>query len=664
MKPRRLLFVAVPVLILLLPVGIFFADPAASDEAIARNVTVATVPVGGMAPVDAAVAVTDYETQLLDSNGVFTVNGSTFSLSPEEIGLTADVDAAVQTAADVHKDGGVLRRFVAWLTSFSRTEEVPLEISFDEEAVEAVLDAWEASAVANPAFPGSVAVIDGQIVTEYPRAGQAIDRDFARTQIINEMSRLDKTGVVVPVIDQNPTLTKAAIDAAAADMALLIDDNITLRSNEVGFRVTFTTDQLATAATAVVSEDKSEIQATFDPEVVLAILEPVRSEFEIEPINAQVDVNLETDEMTVIPGRSGTVVDVEGLIEEMRAIGLNGGTGNFPLLVGAEPELTTEEAQALTALKPLGGFTTDHPAGEPRVINIQTMADAVDGTVVAPGDDWSINDHVGERTEAKGYVAAPAIINGQPYCCDHPANIGGGVSQFGTTLFNAVFYSCLEDVEHRPHSLYFTRYPMGREATLGVPGPDVRFRNNTDSPVLIKTAYTDRSITVKMYGDNGGLECTDLTYEPTDVVEYEEELVADEEDVLKPGEKVLDRNGINGFLVKVDRIVTYPDGSQETDLKLAWRYQPLSKRYIVHPCEVTGEPIDCPVQLPSLVGKTWSEALAELEALGLLASRTDGFVDDPEKHDVIVTQDPAPGEWIPAGTTVKLTVGVYEEPSE
>jgi hypothetical protein len=295
------------------------------------------------------------------------------------------------------------------------------------------------------------------------------------------------------------------------------------------------------------------------------------------------------------------------------------------------------------------------------VINIQLMADDVDGAIVMPGDTWSINDYVGERTEAHGYVAAGAIINGVPYCCDHPANIGGGVSQFGTTMFNAVFFSCLEDVEHRPHSLYFDRYPMGREATLGVPGPDVAFKNNTDSPVLIKTAYTPTSITVKMYGNNGGLQCTDVTHEKEDIVEYEEELIADETGEVAPGERVDERSGMNGFLVRVDRVVTYPDGHQETDMNLVWRYRPLSKTVIVHPCEVTGEPINCPVQIPSVIGMTWEDALSSLDLIGLKASKTTGFVDKPEQNNIVLTQTPAPGEWVDLGTTITLTVGVFDE---
>ncbi|MEZ5175794.1 MAG: VanW family protein [Acidimicrobiia bacterium] len=661
MKHRRPLFIAVPLVILLLPVGIYVADRAVAADTIARNVTVAGVPVGGLNMADATVTLERYEGDLRASTGAFTVNGETFELSPVEIGLAADIPTAITAASQARTTGNALTRFLSWMVSFQKSEDVPLDISFDEDAIERVFDAWEATAVQNPAFEGSVVIENGQVTPQYPRPGEGIDRVFARTQIDREMTRLDKSGVVVPVVSVKPTLTNAQIDAAAAELMAMIDSPIQLISDDVGFRIRFSEDQLAFAAIAQITEDGTDIEATFDRSRVLEILEPRRSEYEIEPVNAQIDVDFETDAITVIAGRSGTLLDLEGLIASMKQAALGDGTGEFPLLVGAEPDLTTEEAQALTVLKPLGGFTTTYPAGQDRVINIHTIADAVDGAIVQPGEKFSINDHVGERTAAKGYVPAGAIINGVPYCCDHPANIGGGVSQFGTTFFNAVFFSCLEDVEHQPHSLYFPRYPMGREATLGVPGPDVVFRNNTNAPVIIKTAYTTTSVTVRMYGDNGGLICTDVTHEKEALVEYEEELVADETGEVTPGQRIEERSGVDGFLVRVDRVVTRTDGTQEVDMNLVWRYRPLSNLFIVHPCEITGEPVNCPVQVPSVTTKKWEDALAQLDALGLLAAKSTVFVADPDMDNVVVGQDPAPGDWVPAGSTITLTVGVFEE---
>ncbi|MGH9280464.1 MAG: VanW family protein, partial [Acidimicrobiales bacterium] len=140
-------------------------------------------------------------------------------------------------------------------------------------------------------------------------------------------------------------------------------------------------------------------------------------------------------------------------------------------------------------------FTTPHNAGEPRVTNIHLMADTIRGTIIPPGGTFSINGTVGQRTKAKGYVEAPIISNEYKFETD----VGGGVSQFATTMFNAAFYAGLEIPEYFMHGLYISRYPYGREATLSYPGPDLKVRNSTPYGVLIWPTYTSSSITVSLY---------------------------------------------------------------------------------------------------------------------------------------------------------------------
>lgn len=657
--PRRAIFLIVPIAIFLLPLAIYWADRATSSEEVSRNVTVDGIPVGGLTVADATLSVQAREQALRQSTGVFTVNDATFKLSPVAIEVSVDTEQAIADAMATRRDGNIFENFMSWIASFSSTEDVPISIDMSNEAIASHLEEWEEQAIPEPAYEGAVDVIDGVIVPDYPRTGQKIDGPAALSAIRSEMSSLDKLGVDLPVIVSTPTLTKEDIDETVVLIERMIDSDVVLRSTEVGFRTTITANQLSSAAASRLSPTGDSLEVYFDATRVLEILEPRRGEYELLPINARFDIDLETDEISVIPGRSGTLLDVPALLQELLDAALGDGSGSFPVIVGAQPEFTTEDAAALTSLERLSLFTTDHPARQDRVINIQQMARDVDGAVVLPGDEWSINEHVGQRTETGGYVAAPAIINGEPYCCDHPANIGGGVSQFGTTMFNAVFYACLEDVEHRPHSLHFTRYPEGLEATLGFPGPDVRFRNNTDSPVIIKTAYTDTSITVAMYGDNGGLECASETSEREDIVEFETKYQADTEGTLRPGEEVKERSGIDGFLVRVTRVISHPDGTVEREDPLVWRYATLSELYTVHACEVSGEPVNCPSTLPSLVGSTWAGALETLQAQGLLAARIDTPVDDPAQDGVVIAQDPPSGEWIDAGATITLTVGVY-----
>ncbi len=143
---------------------------------------------------------------------------------------------------------------------------------------------------------------------------------------------------------------------------------------------------------------------------------------------------------------------------------------------------------------PISSFTTNHACCESRVTNIHRMADLLRGVVIEPGETFSINDTVGQRTRAKGFVEAGVIYNGR-----FEQDVGGGVSQFATTTFNAGFFGGLDLVEYMAHTIYISRYPYGREATLSYPSPDLKIRNNTPYGVLIWPTYTGTSITVTLY---------------------------------------------------------------------------------------------------------------------------------------------------------------------
>ena len=159
----------------------------------------------------------------------------------------------------------------------------------------------------------------------------------------------------------------------------------------------------------------------------------------------------------------------------------------------------TPEVEWQGELHLVSQFTTYHYCCSARVTNIHLFADLVDGAVVKPGERFSLNRRVGERTTEKGFVEAGTLVNGTLV-----RGVGGGVSQFATTFYNAAFWGGYEDVFHMPHSGYFPRYPEGIEATINWPDIDLIFRNNSPGDVLIRAEYTDTSLIVKFFGDNDG----------------------------------------------------------------------------------------------------------------------------------------------------------------
>jgi|GEM_PF-418153 len=162
--------------------------------------------------------------------------------------------------------------------------------------------------------------------------------------------------------------------------------------------------------------------------------------------------------------------------------------------VAWDPVSGQDELRARGMTRVVGEFTTNHPGGASRVVNIHRIADIVNGAIIEPGDTFSVNDYVGRRTTEKGFVDAGVILEGR-----YESDVGGGVSQFATTLFNAAFFGGLDIPEYQSHSLYISRYPYGREATLWYPVVDLKIHNQTETPVLITTNYTDTSITVRLF---------------------------------------------------------------------------------------------------------------------------------------------------------------------
>lgn len=215
-------------------------------------------------------------------------------------------------------------------------------------------------------------------------------------------------------------------------------------------------------------------------------------------------------------------IDDEGSVHEpdidrLAVIGVTNGCGEerycpFGAVTRAEMASFITRALGLEPIVPpvrtdarlLPGFTTFHDCCQARVTNIHLMADQLDGQVVAPGEVFSLNERLGPRVESDGYVPAGILLDGEIYCCDHPLNMGGGTSQVATTLYNAVFRNGFEIIDHKPHSRYISRYPLGIEATLGYPYPDIVFRNDTYTPLTILTSYTNTSITVELLGDDLG----------------------------------------------------------------------------------------------------------------------------------------------------------------
>jgi vancomycin resistance protein YoaR len=642
---------------------VYTLDTIRSSGEVARNVTAAGVDLGGLGEEEATEAIRAYEAELANQPASFEVNGVEFLLNPEDIDLDVDEAAVVEEAMAQRRDRGFIAGFFAWFGSFGDPIDIDVPATIDTVLLDDVLDNWESEAIDSPAYEGGVIIRETRALPDYPQPGEGIDRDRAHEAVLASVQELDRNLVVLETALIQPQLTKADIDAATAKAARLIDAPVTLRADDPELEVVFSREDLAAALVSDVRhESSSQIVLEFDAEALAPVLAPLRPEIEQPPRDAEIVINEESKQVTLIPSRSGTVLDAELVAASLlEAASLPANSGEFPYGQGAAPAFTTEDARALGDIGFVSEFTTSHPAGQQRVVNIHLMAETVDGAIVQPGEEFSLNEYVGQRTAEKGYVPAPMIFNGELI-----DDVGGGVSQFATTFYNAVFYGCYEPVDHKPHSYYFSRYPEVNEATISWPSPNLIFRNNTDTVVIIKTSYTETDITVQFYGNNGGCVAErqlGSRYAFTDPpLEYEAN------NNLDPDEQRVTQNGWGGFSNTVKRVMTWPDGTNVEEEYL-WTYQPAPKIIEVHPCMVPetagGEPdtSDCPVEVPALTGWSVADARSAVEAVGLvLVEGAAVEVTDEAQNGLIVDQSPTGGEWIERGSSVTVNAAVYVPP--
>jgi vancomycin resistance protein YoaR len=588
-RRRRLRWLAlVPLLALL--VG-FAVDRARHTDRPWRGVEVAGQDVSGLDREATAAAIARLESELSARTLRVELRGRSFEIEPTAIGFRLD-RAALLAAALATGRGSLGEEARAWLAGLAgANREVAAAGAIDVAALEPLLAAWEAEAVDDPPFEGAVTVVEGRATADPPRRGHRIDRDRAATILLEALLAPAAAAVPLPLVEVAPTRKAAAIEAAVGVAEQLLADAVILRAappadgedpkrrDEEHPPLEFRFERTALAA-ALRSRlvDPDGVEVYFDPEALEEALKPAREALERPPVDAQFEVG-KRDAVSIISGRPGRVIDAEKVAKAIFAAAQTGQReGVLPVDQGAAPAFSTEDAQALHVDGLVSAFTTTFGCCRPRVKNIHRIAELVDGVLVKPGETFSLNERVGERTVARGFVPAPTIVHGKM-----KDTIGGGISQFATTFFNAALQGGYEIVERQPHSFYFKRYPMGHEATLSFPKPDVIIKNDTDAGLFIKTEVGPTYVRVKLFGNNGARKVEKKVSKIFDVIEPPIEYIAD--DSLDPDEKKIKERGQKGWTVNVSRTIAFADGREKTESRKVV-YNPRVRKLRVHSCRI------------------------------------------------------------------------------
>ncbi len=419
----------------------------------------------------------------------FVAAGSSFPFAADQLGVEPDWAGAVAAAARTNDGFGPLRGFRRLHTRFFGAEILP-PLAVSNAALEYALDRIAQHVERAP--KDAALVRDGlriEIVPEH--SGRRLERELAADVVVRALGSIQRSGgpVALPVRIQGSRVTAKMLAPAARRARIAVSAPVVLRGEARSWRIprsriadllSLPTDGAARLAIGGAAAD-----AYFR-----ALSERVGN----PPVDA--DFAVSGDAVRVVPARAGTELDVPVTARALLRAATSPTNRTATLVVArAAPERSTAEARAMGIDRRMGYYKTYNSGTSDRITNLRLGVTLLDGTLVPPGGTFSLNAAIGERTAERGFRSAPVIIG-----TEFAEEVGGGTSQVATTVFNAAWEAGLRITERNPHSLYISRYQLGRDATVYWPTLDLKFENDTASWVLVKGFPESDGIRVSIYG--------------------------------------------------------------------------------------------------------------------------------------------------------------------
>lgn len=404
-----------------------------------------------------------------------------FRVTPQEIGLSIDLP---QTVKDINKNPFVFLRSAVFAT------EIKPKIGLDEIAFKQTL----ASVVqenSKPPINATLTTQGGRVITTEALSGTRIDWEKT-TQSLKQSWLYEGRRAEVVIAFIPPEVSNDVVNQVRSNLAeLAVSAPITL---EIGSReVTISPEVIGSALNFVPNNEK--LESRFDEKVIIDEISRQIPNIQTQATDAKFDFI--GNKIVIIPAQEGIKFEPGQLDAALSPVfrQKNNRTVNLDSAV-IKPVVSTESLEALGIKEQLSSFRQGFDYLPYREINVGQAAKYMDGKILKPGEIFSMNETIKERTTKNGYVKGIYIGEGGRF----DFGLGGGVSIITSATWNAAFYAGLEKIEQRAHSVHIARYPPGLEATVSWPRLDLKFRNNTNNNILIKALPERDGITISMYG--------------------------------------------------------------------------------------------------------------------------------------------------------------------
>jgi vancomycin resistance protein YoaR len=488
---RRALIIVLAVLGISLTaiVGWYVIEWRTGAGDVAPNVTLDGRSVGLMSPEQLTDVIGERADAIRRASVEVTFEGGSIVATAADLGVVVDEASSHESVMAAGRSGSFFADLLSWVRGPWRQRQISMAVELPAEGVESFLGNHPTALVAEPVEPKVELGEDGFVAVP-GREGWRLDVETASAAVLERFRPGEAFTVSAPLVSL-PTVESDA-DAArlATRLADLTDRGVTVRLLGQTGRLSARTLRQSIDLSGSLSQPSVQFDSEALQTALLTLFQTV-SRPGTDPV-------FEVEDGVPVMVRPGSTPQgcCGPAAGEAIVAALEGGSG-APVDV---PPADSDDAALISwaagegVTESVGEFTTEHACCEARVANIHRIADLVRGQYLLPGESFSVNEFVGRRTVENGFVSAGVIERGR-----FTESVGGGISQFATTFFNAAFFAGLDLDEYQSHSIYISRYPYGREATLSFPKPDLRVTNSTDFPVLIWPTYDETSITMTLY---------------------------------------------------------------------------------------------------------------------------------------------------------------------
>jgi vancomycin resistance protein YoaR len=461
---------------------------AGSPERLPSGTEIAGVDVSGLTAGEARALLERKSKDLADDPVVFTAEGKSWRVKPNAVVLDVDWGAAVQAAQRQGQGFGPLRGLKRLGVRVFGGEVAPTSRVY-QYAVDAHVARF-ARGVDRPRVEPSLKLSGYEASIVPGRNGRVIDRASAEKTLVQGLTSLSRQPVPLPLkIDRTHLTTRDLAGAEVkADTALSAPADVAYGPG--GWHLS---QRKIARLLTLPKGGETDLQLA-GPQAS-RFFANLRKRVDHAPKDARFSIGAR-NVVRVVPAQAGRKLDKEGTTRNIMAALLSSSNRKADLkVVTAAPERTTRDAKAMGITGLVGAYETFYGGVANRIHNVQLVAHLIDDHFIAPNETFSFNATTGERSEDKGFLEAPVIINGEL-----KTGLGGGVCQVSTTTFNAAYEAGLSITDRTNHALYISHYPLGRDATVNYPDTDLKFVNDTGHWLWIRTFVGSSSLTVALYG--------------------------------------------------------------------------------------------------------------------------------------------------------------------